>query len=63
MDDYLSVLREELRDAKRRYRNDTGINEIGRPEVAHQIRQIKRDIRRISMSERDCVASKHSENS
>lgn len=49
MQNYISLLEEELEDAKRRYRNAE--NE-GKPVIAYQIHQIKRDIQRNSKNER-----------
>lgn len=54
MQDYVDLLKEELTDAKRRFRD---ANSEGRPIIAHQIKQIERDIRRNSTSGGD-----HSEN-
>ncbi len=42
---YIDLLREELADAYKRY---AAADKAGRGEVAHQIKQIKRDIRRNS---------------
>lgn len=46
MQSYIDLLKDELSDAKRRYR---AAGKEGRPVVAEQIRQIKRDIQRNSM--------------
>lgn len=43
---YIDLLKDELSDAKRRYR---AAGKEGRPVIKHQIWQIKQDIRRNSM--------------
>lgn len=49
MQNYVDLLRDELKDAKKRY-NAAG--KEGRPVIKHQIRQIEQDIRRNSKAER-----------
>ncbi|MFU0832756.1 MAG: hypothetical protein ACFWUC_07445 [Oscillospiraceae bacterium] len=50
MQSYIDLLKDELADAERRYKAS---DKEGRPEIAYQIRQIKRDIRRNSMKSRN----------